>query len=126
MKQKYSQIIKEHYHHPLNAGKLSHYTRLTEQLNPLCGDETKIYLKLALSANSSGRMNLRIKDISHETRGCMISIAAASVLSEFVKGKTLAEIKKIAKRDVDKLLGVNVSPARQSCATLALLAMQKG
>ena len=84
MSQQYSETIKHHYHHPLNTGKLSNYTHSAEQLNPLCGDEIKVYLDVK---------DNRIRDIRYEARGCMISIAAASVLSEFVKGKTLQEAK---------------------------------
>ena len=57
MSQEYSEIIKQHYRHPLNTGKLSHYTHHAEQLNLLCGDETKVYLKIAKVDNSRGRGN---------------------------------------------------------------------
>lgn len=114
--QQYSETIKQHYHHSRNTGKLSHYTHTASELNPLCGDEIKVYLEVE---------NRKIKDISYEARGCMISIAAASVLSEYIKGKSLSEIKKIAKEDIDKLLGVRISPARESCSTLALNAIKK-
>lgn len=111
LEQNYSEIIKFHYRHPLNTGKLLHYTHSAEQLNPLCGDEIKVYLNIKDS---------KVRDVKYESRGCMISVATASVLSEFVKGKSVSAIKKIAKHDLDKLLGVTVSAARQSCASLAL------
>ena len=116
MSQQYSETIKHHYHHPLNTGKLSNYTHSAEQLNPLCGDETNVYLKI---------VNSKIKNCTHESRGCMISIAAASVLSEFVKGKTLQEAKKITKENIDKLLGVKISKSRESCKTLVLNTVKK-
>lgn len=116
MNQNYSETVKNHYHNPRNTGRLSHYTHFAEQLNPLCGDEIKVYVEIK---------DNKIKDLSHESRGCMISIAAASVLSEFIKGKSLSAIKKITKKDIDKLLGVTVSKAREPCATLALIAIQK-
>ncbi len=114
--QTYSETIREHYHYPRNTGKLSRYTHTAEKLNPLCGDEIKVYLKIE---------NSKIENCSCDARGCMISIAAASVLSEYIKGKSLAEIKKITKEDVDKLLGVKISKARESCSTLALNAFKK-
>lgn len=116
MNQNYSQIIKRHYKLPLNAGKLSHYTHSAEQLNPLCGDEIKVYLLI-----KDGRMS----DIKYEARGCMICVASASILSEFIKGRSLSEIKKITKEDIDQLLGVTISKARESCATLALNTIKK-
>lgn len=116
MSQLYSSIIKSHYHRPRNTGELSHYTHSAEQLNPLCGDEIKVYFEVA---------DRKIKDIRYDARGCMISIAAASVLSEFIKGKTLLEVKKITKKDIDKLLGATISKARESCSTLALVAIKK-
>lgn len=114
--QQYSDIIKQHYHHPRNTGKLSNPTHTAEQLNPLCGDEIKVYLNIKDGI---------VLDIKYEARGCMISIAAASVLSEYLKGESVAEIKKITKEDINKLLGVTISKARESCATLALEALKK-
>ena len=111
MTQSYSSTIKNHYHHPRNSGKLSDYTHSAEALNPLCGDETKVYLRIR---------NGVVEDISHETRGCMICVASASVISEFARGKKLAEIKKLGVQQVSKLLEVSISPARESCATIFL------
>ncbi len=116
MTQSYSSIIKNHYHHPRDSGKLSDYTHTAEALNPLCGDETKVYLKI--------RKGL-IEEIAHETRGCMICVASASVVSEYARGKALAAIKKLGLQDIAKLLGVSISSARTSCATLFLEAIWK-
>lgn len=109
--QQYSETIKQHYHHPLNTGKLSHYTHTAEQLNPLCGDEIKVYLNIA---------NGKIKDLRYEARGCMIFMAAASILSEEIKEKTIKKVQKITKEHIEKLLGAKVSPAREQCVLLAL------
>ena len=116
MTQSYSSTIKNHYHHPRNSGKLSNPTHTAEALNPLCGDETKVYLKI--------RKGL-IEDIAHETHGCMICVAAASAVSEFAKGKKLSEIKKLDLRDIAKFLEVSISPARTNCARLFLEAIWK-
>lgn len=122
MQQNYSSTIKDHYRNPRNTGKLSDYTHTAENLNPLCGDEIRVYLKLSAQGGSaSGR---KILDISHETRGCMIAVAAASVVSKFAKGKKLAEIKKLDVFDVAKLLNVSVSPAREQCGVLFLQALR--
>lgn len=127
MSQLYSSTIKFHYHHPRNFGKLLHYTHTAEALNPLCGDEIKVYLKIVkLKLPPSGRSpeGEKILDIKHEARGCMLTIAAASVLSEYLKGKPVTEIKKIGLKHIAKLLEVAISPARKSCATLPLTALK--
>ena len=130
MNQNYSETIKQHYHHPLNTGRLSHPTHTAEQINPLCGDEIKIYFKLLSVAKDGGRKDLPqsdfvVENISHETRGCMICVASASVVSEFVRGKKLSAIKKLGAADVAKLLDVSISPARAQCATLVVAAIAK-
>lgn len=114
MAQLYSSTIKSHYRNPLNTGKLSVYSHYAEEINPLCGDETKIYLQIT---------NGVIEDSAHETRGCMICVASASAVSEIARGKKLEEIKKLGVPDLAKLLSVAISPARESCATLILKAI---
>lgn len=116
MPQSYSSTIKQHYHNPRNSGKLSDYTHTAEASNPLCGDETKVYLQIK---------NGVVANISHETRGCMICVAAASVVSESARGKKLEEIKKLGVQQVSKLLGVQISPARKQCAELFVTTVKK-
>lgn len=116
MPKNFSATIKKHYYHPLNTGKLEDPTHAAEEVNSICGDEIKIHLKIE---------NSKIENCTYEARGCMVTIAAASVLSEFIKGKTLPEIKKLTKQDIDKLLDVKISAARASCATLVLQTINK-
>ncbi|OGE77742.1 MAG: hypothetical protein A2751_01640 [Candidatus Doudnabacteria bacterium RIFCSPHIGHO2_01_FULL_46_14] len=130
MTQHYSETIKQHYHHPLNSGKLDNADFVAEQVNPLCGDETKVYIKFIIVENSRGRGNfpqsdLVIQDISHETRGCMICVASASAVSEYARGKKLSEIKKLGIKQISKLLNVQISSARASCANLIHAALKK-
>lgn len=115
MQQNYSEKIKQHCHHPLNAGKLANYTHTAEQINPLCGDEIKIYLEIK---------NSKIKNLSYEARGCMICVASASVVSEYARGKNLNQIKKLSGHDIEKMLGVSISPAREQCILLFLQAIR--
>jgi|SRR3990167_7948103 len=111
MPQNYSDKLKDHYRHPRDTGKLDEFTHTAETINPLCGDETKVYLKVE---------NGTIKDISHETRGCMICVAAASVVSEYARGKKITDIKKIGAHEVANFLDVSISPAREQCAMLII------
>ena|SRR3989344_4489768 len=116
MPQNYSDKLKDHYHNPRNTGKISDYNHTTEQINPLCGDEIRVFLKIR---------KLKIENLSYEVRGCMICVASASVVSEYAKGKTLPEIKKISLGGIEKMLKVSISPARANCATLFVETIRK-
>lgn len=67
-----------------------------------------------------------VTDASFEGEGCVISIAASSVLTEETKGKTLDEIKKWNLKNIEKWLGVKLGPSRAKCALLALESLQEG
>ncbi len=114
----YSQTVLENYRHPKNFGKLNDATHVAEDLNPLCGDEIKIYLKVDGS---------KINDMRYEARGCALSIAAASALSEHILNheSRITDVKKIHKSDIQNWLAVKVEAARESCITLALNAIKK-
>jgi nitrogen fixation NifU-like protein len=113
----YRQNILDHYQNPRNFGKLEHPDISAEDSNPLCGDRL--------------RMDLRVKDGRVETVrfsgvGCSISLAAASMLTELVEGKTLEEVKRIGKQDVLDMLGIDLGPVRLKCALLALKTLKLG
>jgi nitrogen fixation NifU-like protein len=107
----YADIILEHYKHPQNHGTLDKYSVAHEEYNPLCGD--KISMQLLIE-------NDKIKDVRFIGKGCAISQAATSMLTDLVKGKSLEQIKKLNKDDVLELLGVDVNPARIKCAVIGL------
>lgn len=122
MQQKnYSPIVLEHYRHPRNFGRLEKPTHTGSELNPLCGDEITVYLSVQGGTTSGGK----ISDIKYEGRGCALMIASASILSENIKGLEIKEIKKINKTEIEKLLNIKVSQARESCVTLALNTIKK-
>lgn len=116
MQKIYLEKIKQHYRHPLNEGKLVKPTHIGEVLNPICGDEIKVYLEVKKEI---------LKDVKYEVRSCMIGVAGASLLSEEIKGKTIEELKKLEKQDIEKLFGFKITVARESCATLFLKALLK-
>lgn len=128
----YKQQILDHYKNPRNFGRLKDADVIVEETNASCGDEMKIYIKFSSATSlrqGYGRQASQqsvIKDVKFKGTGCAISIAAASMLTEFVKGKKLSEIKKLDKDDIFKLLGVKVGPGRVRCVTLALEAVKKG
>ncbi|HUC38648.1 MAG TPA: SUF system NifU family Fe-S cluster assembly protein [Candidatus Acidoferrum sp.] len=107
----YVEEIISHYEHPHNKGKMEGSDADFHEDNPLCGDTLTIHIKV-----KSGK----ISDISFEGSGCAVSQAAASMLTDHVKGMQLDEVKKIGYDGVKEMLGIDPGPARMSCATLAI------
>ena len=116
-KEMYKEQILELYKNPLNFGVLESPDIIVEEFNPLCGD--KITLSLILSKN-----NNIVKDIKFQGKGCAISIASASLITELVKNKRVEDILKLNLKDIELLLKIKISPARVKCATLALDAIK--
>lgn len=107
----YREQILDHYKHPHNKGRLPDADTTVKDSNPLCADEIEIFLKIT---------DGKIADIKFDGQGCAISTAAASLLTDHVKGMTLDQVKTLTREDVFKLLGVPISAARTKCALLAL------
>lgn len=105
----YREEILEHYKNPLHFGKLNNFTIYSKQLNPFCGDEIEVFLKLVKDV---------VKNISFRGKGCAISIAAMSMFTEYSKGKTKKELTKFSEKDMLELLGIEVSKTRKKCALL--------
>ena len=116
----YRENIIDHYKHPRNHGSMANADIRQKENNPLCGDAVTISLKL-----SDGKAR-KVKDIKFEGNGCAISQAAASMLTDEIKGKTLEEIKKIGMEDVVNMLGIEIGPVRAKCAVLGLAAIKEG
>ena len=114
----YREIILDHYRNPRNKGKLVDADVSIHDSNPLCGDEIDIHLKVEEG---------KIKNIKFEGRGCAISQASASMLTEMVIEKPLSTVKEIAKNDVLENIGLlNLGPARIKCALLSLKVLKMG
>lgn len=127
----YREVILDHYRSPRNRGSLAEPDRHGDGQNPLCGDEVSIDLAVA---------DGRVVDVAISGQGCSISQASASMMSEAIKGRTLAEIDTVAGRfidlmtgddtgldadrpgsvlgDLEALAGVREFPVRIKCATL--------
>jgi nitrogen fixation protein NifU and related proteins len=108
----YRDEILEHYRNPHNFGILEQPTTAKEGANPLCGDR----ITLMLGINDEGRVD----DVAFTGRGCAISQASASMLTDEIKGKSLDEIAHLGRADVLENLGIEISPARMKCAMLSL------
>ena len=113
----YREHILDHYKHPLNAGRLEAPSRAARELNPSCGDSIELFLTLDDCD--------RVQDVKFEGRGCAVSQASASLLTERVKGRPLAEVLAIGEKDILALLGIDVGPMRMKCALLSLKTLKK-
>jgi nitrogen fixation NifU-like protein len=108
----YREIILDHYRNPRNKGRLPNADVSIHDSNPLCGDEIDIHLKVEEE---------KVKEIKFEGRGCAISQASASMLTEMIVGKSLSTIKDLKKQDILENIGLtNLGPARIKCALLSL------
>ncbi|MGB7633444.1 MAG: SUF system NifU family Fe-S cluster assembly protein [Nitrososphaeraceae archaeon] len=114
----YREIILDHYRNPRNKGRISDADVSFHDSNPLCGDEIDIHLKVEDNI---------VKDIKFEGRGCAISQASASMLTEMVMNKPLTSIKELDKNDILENIGLlNLGPARIKCALLSLKVLKMG
>ena len=108
----YRDEILEHYRHPHNFGTLTEPDVVQEGSNPLCGD--RITLMLGIGEDGV------IDEVAFTGRGCAISQASASMLTDEIKGKPLTEIARLGSKDILDTLGIPISPARLKCALLSL------
>lgn len=130
LRELYQEVILDHSRHPRHFGPLEHATHNGEGHNPLCGDRVKVHL-IVDDAN-------KIQTINFEGRGCAISQASASLMTDMLTGRTVEEAEKLMggflqmvkgegadaleEDDLDRLqvmAGVSAFPMRVKCATLA-------
>jgi nitrogen fixation NifU-like protein len=131
LRELYQEVILDHSRHPRHFGALEDATHTGEGHNPLCGDRVKIYLSIDKDE--------RIADIKFEGKGCAISQASASLMTDMLMGRTLAEAEKLMggflhlvkgeevgedlndddRERLDVMAGVSAFPMRVKCATLA-------
>lgn len=107
----YSEIILDHFKNPHNFGKIENADGRAMDYNPACGDEVEIFLKVK---------DGKITDVKFTGRGCAISQASASMLTDEIKGKSVDEIAKLDSDFILNLIGVNLSAMRMKCAMLGL------
>ena len=113
----YQEELLDHYENPSNYGTLPNPNISHEEDNPLCGDRIRIDLIVEED---------KIKEVRFSGHGCTISQAAASMLTEEIEGKTLAEVKQLTKADILDMIGIPLGPVRLKCALLALKVLKAG
>ncbi|GCE05139.1 iron-sulfur cluster scaffold-like protein [Dictyobacter sp. S3.2.2.5] len=116
MSMDYREYILDHYRDPRNYGKLEHPDVHCEDSNPLCGDQLGIDLQFEGD---------RVTAVRFQGRGCAISQASASMLSEMIEDKSVEEVIALGKDDVLEALGIPISPARTKCAFLSLRVLHR-
>jgi len=113
----YRDFILEHYRAPHNRGVLDPHDLHFADSNPTCGDELSMTIRL-----DDARQ--RVLDVAHDGRGCAISQASASILTDELRGMTVDELRAIDPKDVVEALGVPIGPARLKCALLSYKVLQ--
>ncbi len=108
----YRENILQHYKKPHNWGELENPDLEADDLNPLCGDELKVQLKV-------GEDN-RVEAVRFSGHGCAISQASASMASEEIVGMPVEELVRLDRAFVLPLLGIDISATRMKCALLSL------
>jgi nitrogen fixation protein NifU and related proteins len=110
--QLYREQILDHYKRPHNFGRLDEFDLEFEDNNPFCGDEQHVMIRL----DDEGR----VTEIAFEGKGCAISTAATSLLTDELAGKSREELLRLPKEYVLDLLGIDISATRMKCALLGL------
>ncbi|HEY0417627.1 MAG TPA: SUF system NifU family Fe-S cluster assembly protein [Gaiellaceae bacterium] len=111
--QLYREVILDHYKNPRGHGALDPHDAHAEGQNPLCGDEVTIFVRFAGDGET-------IDEIGFEGRGCAISQAATSMLTELVKGRKAADVAALPKEELLEEIGIPLTPIRLKCAILGL------
>ncbi len=113
----YRDFILEHYREPHNRGTLDPHDLGFSDSNPTCGDELSMTLRL----DEAGE---RIADVAFDGRGCAISQASASIMTDELRGRSLDDVRAMDPRGVVEALGVPIGPARLKCALLGYKVLQ--
>jgi len=112
----YKEHILDQYRNPQNKGELAGATHTHTENNPLCGDEVTVQVIV-----DDGN----ISDIKWDGKGCAISMASASLLTEKVKGMSVEDIMQFKKDSMLELIQIPVGPVRLKCVLLCLETLQK-
>jgi nitrogen fixation protein NifU and related proteins len=110
--QLYREVILDHYKNPRSHGLLEPADAIAEGQNPLCGDEVTVSVRFGDGDT--------VEEIGFEGRGCAISQAATSMLTELVRGRTAQDVAAMEKDELLEEIGIPLTPVRLKCAILGL------
>ena len=113
----YREVILDHYKNPRGHGEMEGPDATAEGVNPLCGDEVSIFVRFGDDGET-------IAEVGFEGRGCAISQAATSMLTEMVKGRKASEVAAMPKEDLLEEIGIPLTPVRLKCAILGLTTLR--
>ncbi len=108
----YRDYILDHYRNPRNFGTLEAPDATAEDVNPLCGDQIRV--DIAVAADGT------VSDVRFSGKGCAISQASTSMLTESIKGMKLEDVARLSEDAVLENVGIGISPTRMKCAMLGL------
>lgn len=111
-----AEIVLEHYREPHNYGTLDNPSVSLTESNPVCGDTVNLSLHVEDGV---------VKEVKFVGKGCSISQASASMLTDRIVGKTLEELKSMEEQSVIDMIGLKLGPSREKCALLSFNIMQK-
>ncbi len=111
--QLYREVILDHYKNPRGHGLIEDADAEAEGQNPLCGDEVSIYVAFGDDGDT-------INEVKFSGRGCAISQAATSMLTEMVKGRSATEVATLPRDELLDEIGIPLTPVRLKCALLGL------
>jgi nitrogen fixation NifU-like protein len=117
MEQMYREVILDHYKSPRGHGLIENADAQAEGQNPLCGDEVTISVKFAADGET-------IESVGFEGRGCAISQAATSMLTEMVQGRKAIDVARLEKEELLEEIGIPLTPVRLKCALLGLTTLK--
>jgi len=112
----YAEKIISYYEHPHNKGLIKKPDTKFREFNTTCGDDITVYIKIE---------NKVIKDVKFNGNGCAISIASASLITDYIKNKEISTIEKLDFNIIKELLGIDPGPVRMKCAALSLKAIKQ-
>ncbi|MBA3383242.1 MAG: SUF system NifU family Fe-S cluster assembly protein [Actinobacteria bacterium] len=115
--QLYREVILDHYKNPRGHGVMEDADADAEGMNPLCGDEVTIYVRFGEDSDT-------IDEVKFSGRGCAISQAATSMLTEMVQGKKASEVAVLDKDELLDEIGIPLTPIRLKCAMLGLTTLK--
>jgi len=117
MSEMYQEIILDYYRHPRNKGVLPHPDIVSHDVNTSCGDEVTMHVLIK---------DGKVGNIRFSGKGCAISQAASSMLTEYVLGMSVEKVAKLSKEDMLKLINIPISCVRLKCALLGLKVLKLG